>query len=186
MHFEESPLGGAFVISLDQREDDRGSFSRAYCIQEFESHGLKPVGVQCNMASNFRQGTLRGLHYQVPPAAEAKFFRCIRGANYHVIVDMRSDSSTYLKHFGIELSADNRLGLYIPELFAHGYQALTDGSEAFYMVSEYYTPGCERGLRHDDPALDIQWPQPVTTISDKDTAWPLLPGLPTTQVEVSR
>jgi dTDP-4-dehydrorhamnose 3,5-epimerase len=103
-----------------------------------------------------------------------------------VIVDMRSDSPTYLKHFGIELSADNRLGLYIPELFAHGYQALTDGSEAFYMVSEYYTPGCERGLRYDDPALDIQWPQPVTTISDKDTAWPLLPGLPTTQAEVSR
>ncbi len=186
MHFEESPLGGVFIILLDQKEDDRGFFSRAYCTQEFESRSLKPVGVQCNMASNFRQGTLRGLHYQVPPAAEAKFFRCIRGANYHVIVDMRPNSSTYLKHFGIELSAGNRLGLYIPELFAHGYQALTDASEAFYMVSEYYTPGCERGLRYDDPALDIQWPQPVTIISDKDTAWPLLPGPSTTQAEVSR
>lgn len=186
MIFKEAPLHGAFIISLDQREDDRGSFSRAYCTQEFEDHGLKPVGVQCNMASNFRQGTLRGLHYQVPPAAEAKFFRCIRGANYHVIVDMHPDSPTYLKHFGIQLSANNRLGLYIPELFAHGYQALTDDSEAFYMVSEYYTPGCERGLRYDDPALGIQWPQPVTTISEKDTVWPLLPGLPIIQAEVFR
>jgi dTDP-4-dehydrorhamnose 3,5-epimerase len=186
MIFEEAPLRGAFIISLDQREDDRGSFSRAYCTQEFENYGLKSVGVQCNMASNFHQGTLRGLHYQVPPAAEAKFFRCIRGANYHVIVDMRSDSPTYLEHFGIELSASNRLGLYVPELFAHGYQALTDGSEAFYMVSEVYTPGCERGLRYDDPTLGIRWPLPVTKISEKDTAWPLLPGLISTQAEVSR
>ncbi|WP_035984963.1 dTDP-4-dehydrorhamnose 3,5-epimerase [Leptolyngbya sp. KIOST-1] len=177
MIFNKTPLPGVLVISLDQRGDDRGFFARAYCAQEFESHGLKPVGVQCNMASNFSKGTLRGLHYQVPPAAEAKFFRCIRGANYHVVVDMRPDSSTYLEHFGVELSADNRLGLYIPEMFAHGYQALTDESEAFYMVSEYYTPGCERGLRYDDPTLNIQWPLPVTTISEKDTAWSLLPDL---------
>ncbi|PZO37023.1 MAG: dTDP-4-dehydrorhamnose 3,5-epimerase [Shackletoniella antarctica] len=177
MIFEEIPLRGVFTVSLDQRKDDRGFFSRAYCTQEFEDHGLKPVGIQCNLASNYLKGTLRGLHYQVQPAAEAKFFRCIQGANYHVIVDMRPDSPTYLNHYGIELSAENRLGLYVPELFAHGYQALTDDSEAFYMVSEYYTPGCERGLRHDDPALNIRWPLPVTTISEKDTAWPLLPGL---------
>ncbi len=186
MIFEETALAGAFVISLDRRGDDRGFFSRAYCTQEFQSQGLKPVGVQCNMAANVRVGTLRGLHYQVPPATEAKFFRCIGGANYHVIVDMRSDSPTYLQHFGIELSADNRLGLYVPELFAHGYQALTDCSEAFYMVSEVYTPGCERGLRFDDPALGIRWPLPVTIISEKDTTWPLLPGLISTQAEVSR
>lgn len=184
MIFEETPLAGAFVIALDRRDDDRGFFSRAFCTQEFVDHGLKPVGVQCNLAANYRQGTLRGLHYQVPPAAEAKFFRCIRGANHHVIVDMRPDSPTYLRHFGIELSADNRLGLYVPELFAHGYQALTDGSEAFYMVSEYYTPGCERGLRYDDPQLNIQWPLAVTTISAKDTEWPLLSTLEPTREEV--
>jgi len=185
MIFEEICLSGAFVVSLDKRGDDRGFFARAFCTKEFEQHGLKPVGVQCNLATNYLKGTLRGLHYQVPPASEAKFFRCIRGANYHVIVDMRPDSPTYLQHFGIELSADNRLGLYVPEMFAHGYQAMTDNSEAFYMVSEYYTPGCEQGLRYDDPVLGIQWPLPVTVISEKDTAWPLLPGLPTTQTEVS-
>lgn len=186
MIFEETSLKGAFVISLDKRSDDRGFFARAFCTQEFEHHGLKPVGVQCNLAANGRQGTLRGLHYQVPPATEAKFFRCIRGGNYHVIVDMRPESPTYLQHYGLELSADNRLGLYVPELFAHGYQALTNGSEAFYMVSEYYTPGCERGLRYDDPDLGIQWPLPVTTISDKDTAWPLLSDQSIPQAEVSR
>ena len=174
MIFEETHLSGAFVIALEKREDHRGFFSRAFCAKEFEDHGLKPVGVQCNLAGNFVKGTLRGMHYQVPPAAEAKLFRCINGANYHVIVDMRPDSPTYLQHFGIELSVENQLALYIPEMFAHGYQALTDGSQAFYMVSEFYTPGCERGLRYDDPSLNIQWPLPVTEVSEKDTAWPLL------------
>jgi dTDP-4-dehydrorhamnose 3,5-epimerase len=185
MIFDETPLAGAFVVSLDPREDDRGFFARAFCTQEFSEHGLKPVGVQCNLSTNHLKGTLRGLHYQVPPATEAKFFRCIRGANYHVIVDMRPNSPTYLQHVGVELSADNRLGLYVPEMFAHGYQALADHSEAFYMVSEYYTPGCERGLRYDDPTLNIVWPLPVTKISAKDTDWPLLSSLASTPEEVS-
>ncbi len=176
MIFEETRLSGAFLLSLEKREDERGFFSRAFCSKEFLEHGLKPVGIQCNLAANYLKGTLRGLHYQVPPAAEAKFFRCIHGANYHVIVDMRPDSPTYLEHIGVELSAGNRMGLYVPEMFAHGYQALTDDSEAFYMVSEYYTPGCEQGVRYDDPALNISWPLSVTTISAKDTEWPFLPS----------
>jgi dTDP-4-dehydrorhamnose 3,5-epimerase len=184
MIFEETRLPGAFLVGLEKREDDRGFFARAFCSQEFLDHGLKPVGVQCNLAVNYIKGTLRGLHYQVPPAAEAKFFRCIHGTNYHVIVDMRPDSATYLHHLGVELSSDNRLGLYIPEMFAHGYQALSDDSEAFYMVSEYYTPGCERGLRYDDPILNISWPLSVTTISPKDTQWPFLPSLNSTNNEV--
>jgi dTDP-4-dehydrorhamnose 3,5-epimerase len=177
MIFEETRLPGAFLVDLDRREDDRGFFSRAFCSAEFLGHGLKPVGMQCNLAVNYLKGTLRGLHYQISPATEAKFFRCIQGANYHVIVDMRPDSTTYLQHISMELSADNRLGLYVPEMFAHGYQALRDGSEAFYMVSECYTPGCERGLRYDDPTLNISWPLPVTMISSKDTEWPFLPFL---------
>ena len=172
MRFTETPLQGAFLTELDTIDDDRGFFARSYCSLEFEKQGLKPVTAQGNLSFNRAKGTLRGLHYQLPPAAEAKYFRCISGSNYHVIIDMRPASPTYLKHFGIELSAQNRLALYIPELFAHGYQALTDGSEALYFVSEFYTPGCERGLRYDDPAFNIHWPLPIGTISEKDASWP--------------
>jgi dTDP-4-dehydrorhamnose 3,5-epimerase len=174
MQFTETKLRGAFVVDLEQRSDQRGFFARTFCQKEFEAHNLSPVIAQCNLSFNEKAGTLRGLHYQRPPATEAKFIRCIRGAIYDVIVDMRSDSPTYLEYFGVELSADNHRALYIPDMFAHGYQALTDGAEALYQVSEFYTPGVEAGLRYDDPALGIDWPVPVTIISEKDQSWPLL------------
>lgn len=177
MIFHETPLAGAFLVDLDRKEDARGFFARAYCAREFEQHGLAPRMVQANMSSNHQRGTVRGMHYQVPPASEPKFIRCIRGAIWDVIVDMRPQSPTYRQHFGVELSADNRRAIYVPDLFAHGNQALTDGAELLYLVGEFYTPGCERGVRHDDPALGIRWPLPVSVISDKDRAWPLLPPL---------
>jgi dTDP-4-dehydrorhamnose 3,5-epimerase len=174
----ETPLKGAFIIDLEPRPDSRGFFARSFCAQEFAAHGLKSKVAQCNLSFNHRQGTLRGLHYQVAPATETKLIRCIQGAIYDVIVDMRPESPTYRQHFGIELTDQNRRALYVPEIFAHGYQALTDGAEVIYQVGEFYTPGYERGIRYDDPALQIAWPLSVSEISDKDLAWPLLEPMP--------
>ena len=173
MLFTETPLKGAFVIDLEHRNDHRGFFARTFCAKEFEDHGLKPTVAQCNLSYNHKKGTLRGMHYQTPPAAETKLIRCTQGAIYDVIIDMRPDSPTYLAHFGIELTAENRRALYVPEMFAHGYQALTDGAEVIYQVGEFYTPGYERGLRYNDPVFKIEWPLPVTEISEKDQSWPL-------------
>lgn len=173
MQFIETKLKGAYIIDLEPRGDSRGFFARTFCQQEFEAHGLNPNVVQCNLSFNAKKGTLRGLHYQRPPATEAKLIRCIRGAIYDVIVDMRPESPTYLQHVGVELSAENHRALYVPDLFAHGYQALTDGAEALYQVSEFYTPGVEGGLRYDDPVLGIDWPLPATEVSEKDQSWPL-------------
>lgn len=174
MIFTETELPGAFIIDVDVREDVRGGFARTFCQREFEAHGLKPEVAQCNLSYNHKAGTLRGMHYQLAPAAETKLVRATRGAILDVIVDLRPDSATYLRHVAVELSEGNRRALYVPELFAHGYQALTDGAEVTYQVGEFYTPGFERGLRFDDPALGIAWPLPVSAISDKDAAWPLL------------
>ncbi|MBD0346664.1 MAG: dTDP-4-dehydrorhamnose 3,5-epimerase [Coleofasciculus sp. Co-bin14] len=174
MLFTETKLKGAFIIDLENREDNRGFFARTFCAKEFEDHGLKPTVAQCNASFNHKKGTLRGMHYQVPPAAETKLIRCTRGAIYDVIVDMRPESPTYLSHIGVELSEDNRRALYVPELFAHGYLALTDAAEVTYQVGEFYTPGYERGLRYDDPILGIEWPTEITVISEKDAAWALL------------
>jgi dTDP-4-dehydrorhamnose 3,5-epimerase len=174
MIFERTSLAGAYIVELDRKHDDRGFFARAFCAREFEEHGLPQAMVQANVSLSYCRGTVRGMHYQVAPATEPKFVRCIRGAVWDVIVDMRPDSPTYLQHLGIELSAENRRALYVPDMFAHGNQALTDDAELFYLVGGFYTPGCERGLRHDDPALNIQWPLAVSVISDKDRAWPLL------------
>ncbi|MGB3519664.1 MAG: dTDP-4-dehydrorhamnose 3,5-epimerase [Elainellaceae cyanobacterium] len=174
MQFIETKLKGAYVIELEPRSDHRGFFARTFCQQEFEAHGLNPAVAQCNLSFNAKKGTLRGLHYQRPPATEAKLIRCIRGAIYDVIVDMRPDSPTYLQHVGVELSADNHRAFYVPDLFAHGYQALEDGSEALYQVSEFYTPGVEGGLRYDDPVLGIEWPLPAVEVSEKDQSWSLL------------
>lgn len=174
MRFTESPLRGAFVIDLEQRVDERGFFARTFCANEFEEHGLRPVVAQANLSYNHRSGTLRGMHYQLPPAAETKLVRCTRGAIYDVIVDLREDSPTHMQHFGVELTAENRRALYVPELFGHGYLTLTAEAEVEYQVSEFYTPGQERGMRHDDPALAIEWPVAIEVISDKDAAWPLL------------
>lgn len=176
MIFHETALGGAFVVEVERRGDERGFFARTFDVQEFAAHGLKPGVAQCNLSFNHRAGTLRGMHYQVPPAAETKLVRCTRGAVLDVIVDLRPGSPTYLQHVAVELSEDNRRALYVPELFAHGYQTLTDGAEVSYHVGEFYTPGFERGLRPDDPRLGIRWPLPVTVISEKDAAWPLLEG----------
>jgi dTDP-4-dehydrorhamnose 3,5-epimerase len=174
MIFHETKLPGAFIVELDKKLDDRGFFARAFCANEFQDHGMPGRFVQANMSFNHKKGTLRGMHYQVQPASEPKFIRCINGAIWDVIIDMRPESPTYLQHIGVELSAENRKAIYVPDMFAHGNQALTDGAELLYLVGEFYTPGCERGVRFDDPAIGIEWPLPVTVISDKDAKWPLL------------
>ncbi|MGF1480866.1 MAG: dTDP-4-dehydrorhamnose 3,5-epimerase [Cyanophyceae cyanobacterium] len=178
MQFIETKLKGAFMIDLEPKGDDRGFFARTFCVEEFKAHGLKPAVAQCNLSFNYKRGTLRGMHYQLAPAAEAKLVRCTQGAIYDVIVDMRPNSPTFLEHIGVELTAANRRALYVPEMFAHGYQALTDGAEVVYQVSQFYTPGYERGLRYDDPLLEIDWPLPVSEISAKDAAWALLERIP--------
>jgi dTDP-4-dehydrorhamnose 3,5-epimerase len=174
MIFTETKLKGAFILDLERREDNRGYFARAFCQKEFAEHGLKPVIAQANVAFNKRKGTLRGMHFQFPPAAETKLVRATRGAIVDIIVDLRPESPTYLQHISVELSADNARALYVPERFAHGYQALEDGTETSYMVGEFYTPGAEGGLSPTDPRLGLKWPLPTTEISDKDKAWKLL------------
>jgi dTDP-4-dehydrorhamnose 3,5-epimerase len=173
MIFTETKLKGAFIIDVELLADQRGAFARTFCAKDFEQQGLKPSVAQCNLSFNHQAGTLRGLHYQVSPAAETKLVRCTKGGIYDVIVDMRPESPTYRQHIGVELTAENRRALYVPELFAHGYQALSDGAEVIYQVGEFYTPGYERGLHYDDPAFGISWPLPVTVISEKDASWPL-------------
>lgn len=174
MIFTETPLLGAFLVDLEPRTDVRGFFARSFCAREFEAHGLKPVIAQANLSFNHRTGTLRGLHYQAPPAVETKLVRCTAGAIWDVIVDIRPGSPTFRKSFGVELSAVNRRALYVPEMFAHGYLTLSDGAEVVYSVGEFYTPGAEGGFRWNDPALAIDWPMPVAVISEKDAAWPLI------------
>jgi dTDP-4-dehydrorhamnose 3,5-epimerase len=174
MIFHETTLSGAFVVELDKKEDNRGFFARGFCAKEFAEHGLKPQFVQTNISYSHTKGTIRGMHYQVAPANETKFIRCIRGAIWDVIIDMRPESPTYLQHLGVELSAENRNAIYVPDMFAHGNQALTDGAELLYLVGDYYTPGFERGIRYNDPAIAIEWPMPVTIVSEKDANWPLL------------
>jgi dTDP-4-dehydrorhamnose 3,5-epimerase len=174
VRFTRTPLPGAYVIDLEAHEDDRGYFARAFCAREFGAHGIPMVVAQANLSHNAQSGTLRGLHYQVPPAAEAKLIRCLRGALYDVIVDVRPDSRTYLEWFGAELTADNGRAMYVPEGFAHGLVTLEDDTLAHYQASAFYSPAAERGIRYDDPALGITWPHPVRAISDKDRNWPLL------------
>lgn len=173
MIFTETKLAGAHIVDLEPRTDDRGFFARAFCANEFAAHNMKTSVVQANISFNHKKGTLRGMHYQVPPAAETKFIRCLRGGIYDVIIDMRPESPTFLQHIGVELTADNHRALYIPEMFAHGFQTLSDDTEVMYLVGEFYTPGYERGLRYDDPALGLEWPLPVSVISEKDATWPL-------------
>ena len=171
MKFEETKLKGAFIVDIEPHEDHRGFFSRAFCAEEFKAHGIDFMPVQANLSGSKKKGTLRGMHYQVAPANEAKFIRAIRGRIYDVVIDMREDSPTYLEHLAVELSADNYRAIFVPPMFAHGHQALQDDVEIFYLVGEYYTPGCERGLRYDDPRIGIEWPVEVSVISDKDLSW---------------
>src|SRR5215469_5008058 len=169
--FIETMLNGAFILDLDRREDDRGFFARAFCQNEFRDHGLKPVIAQANIAFNKYRGTLRGMHFQFPPHAETKLVRATRGAILDIIVDLRPESPTYLEHVAVELTADNHRALYVPERFAHGYQALADETETSYQVGEFYAPGSESGLSPFDRRLKLDWPLPVSVISPKDAAW---------------
>jgi dTDP-4-dehydrorhamnose 3,5-epimerase len=166
--FRETKLPGAFVIDLQKHEDERGFFARSWCRKEFEAHGLDPRTVQCNVSFNKVKGTLRGMHYQVAPYAEAKLVRCTRGAIYDVIIDLRRESATYKQHVSEVLSSNNYKSLFVPEGFAHGFQTLEDNSEVFYQMSEFYSAEHQRGLRYNDPAFGINWPTDVMVISDRD------------------
>ena len=175
MTFTETPLKGAFVIELEPRMDARGFFARTFCRRDFEENGLNPTIAQCNLSFNLKAGTVRGMHFQKGPASEAKLVRCVRGEIYDVIVDLRPHSSTYRSHFAVELNADNRRALFVPESFAHGFQTLVDRTEVEYQVSEFYTPDQLAGFRYDDPAFAVRWPLPVSVISDQDLQWPVFP-----------
>lgn len=180
MRFRETPVAGAYIVELEPREDGRGFFARAFSDEEFAAAGIVHPVRMANMTYTRHAGTVRGMHYQVPPAGEAKFIRCIRGAAFSAIVDMRPTSPTYRAWTGVELTADNRLALYIPESCAAGAQALADDTDMFYLVSAAYSPEHERGLRFDDPAIGIRWPLPATHVSAKDRAWPWLGSSPGT------
>jgi dTDP-4-dehydrorhamnose 3,5-epimerase len=172
MKFFETPLKGAYTIELEKRGDDRGFFARLFCEKEFMDAGLESRFVQINNSTSSKKGTLRGMHYQLPPDAEVKVVRAIKGALFDVIVDLRPDSPTFKQSFGAELSADNRRMMYVPRGFAHGFITLEDDTEAFYLVSATYAPGSERGLRYNDPSLGIKWPLAPTEMSEKDLNWP--------------
>ena len=172
MKFNPAPLAGAFTVDLEKRGDERGFFARLFCENEFAQAGLETRFVQINNSLSASKGTLRGLHYQLPPAAEVKVVRCVRGALWDVILDLRAGSPSFGKWFGAELSAENRTMMYVPRGFAHGFVTLTDDAEAIYLVSAEYSPDNERGVRYDDPAVGIEWPLAPAEISDKDRSWP--------------
>lgn len=172
MKFLKAPLEGARVIELERREDERGFLARLFCEREFAAAGLETRFVQINNSASLRKGIVRGLHYQVPPHAEVKVMRVIRGAIFDVIVDVRRDSPTFGRWFGAELTAANRLMMYAPRGFAHGFMSLTDDVEVIYMASSFYAPGSERGVRFDDPRVGISWPIPPREVTDKDRSWP--------------
>ncbi len=168
MIFTETPLPGAWLIDLEKRGDDRGFFARAFCVNEFGKHGLATQFVQVNNSLSAQKGTLRGMHYQLAPKGETKLVRCIRGALYDVLLDLRRDSPTFGKSFGAELTAENRRMMYVPKGFAHGFITLADDTEAFYFVDEFYAPDRERGVRWNDPRFKIAWPIAPVVLSDKD------------------
>jgi dTDP-4-dehydrorhamnose 3,5-epimerase len=169
--FIEIKLQGAFILDIEPREDERGFFARSWCEEEFKQHGLNPRLAQCNISFNEKRGTLRGMHYQVAPFAEAKLVRCTMGASYDVIIDLRPVSPTFKQWVSVELTAENRRAVYIPEGFAHGFQTLADNTEVFYQMTESYHPECARGLRWDDPTFGIVWPIEYPSISEKDSGF---------------
>ena len=173
MIFKETKLQGAFVIELEKKDDARGFFARAFCQNEFAQAGLQLPIIQVNVSSNFKKGTLRGMHFQAEPYGEVKLIRCTRGAIYDVIIDLRKGSPTHKQWFGVELTGNNYKMLYVPDKFAHGYLTLEDSSDLLYFHSQAYVAGYERGVRYDDPAFRIQWPSKVAEISKKDASWPL-------------
>jgi dTDP-4-dehydrorhamnose 3,5-epimerase len=173
MRFTELRLSGALLIEPDRRADERGWFARTWCREEFARRGLPDAWAQCSAAFNRRRGTLRGLHYQADPFPEAKLVRCTHGAVYDVIVDLRPDAPTFAQWVAVELSGENGRQLFVPPGFAHGYQTLTDGAELDYLISEAYRPELARGVRWDDPALAIAWPDcPERIVSERDRSFP--------------
>jgi len=172
MKFHRTTLEGARLIELEKRGDSRGFFARYFCQTEFRNDGLVDTFAQINTSLTAHKGTLRGMHYQLPPASEVKVVRCIRGSLYDVILDLRPDSPTFGRSFGAELNEENRLMMYVPKGFAHGFVTLTDDTEALYLVSDPYSPELERGIRFNDPKFNIEWPIVPSEVSDKDRGWP--------------
>lgn len=172
MIFTATALAGATLIGMERQEDARGYFARVYCEREFEAHGLPTRMVQSSVSVSRRAGTLRGMHYQAAPHEEDKLVQCLRGAIWDVIVDIRPESATYCRWLGVELSESNGRMLLVPKGFAHGHIALADDTTVCYQISQFYVPAAGRGARHDDPAFGIQWPVPVTEMSEKDRTWP--------------
>lgn len=174
MLFTETPIPGAWIIDIEPHADERGFFARTLSSEEFQRHGLRAMMIQQSISWNPYKGTLRGLHYQIPPYEEEKLVRVTRGAIFDVAVDVRHGSPAFGRWFGIELSADNRRQLYLPKGVAHGFQTTEDGTEVLYEMTVSYQPDAARGMRWDDPTLGIDWPLSVSHIAQKDQSWPLL------------
>lgn len=172
MKFIDTRFSGLCLIEPERLADDRGFFARTWCQREFSEHGLNPDLFQCNISFNKRRGTLRGMHHQAAPHAEAKLVRCTAGAIYDVVIDLRPESKTNKQWYAVELTAQNRKMLFIPEGFSHGFMTLADNTEVFYQMSTFYEPTCARGVRYNDPAFGIKWPLAVDVISDKDMQYP--------------
>lgn len=174
MIFTPTSIAGAFLVDLELREDQRGSFARAFCKREFAQAGIDFDIVQCNLAQTLKAGVVRGLHYQEPPAEERKLVRCIAGAIFDALVDVRPSSPTHRAVFHVRLDPVRRQALFVPAGVAHGYQSLEDKSEVLYMTDQYYAPGVERGVRYSDPRTAIPWPLPARDVAERDQQWPLL------------
>jgi dTDP-4-dehydrorhamnose 3,5-epimerase len=172
MIFNPTELPGAYIVDIEPHQDDRGFFARTWCQREFEQHGLKPNLAQCSISFNKRKGTLRGMHYQAAPHAEAKLIRCTAGAIFDVIIDLRPESPTFTRHIAVVLSAENHRMLYVPEGCAHGFQTLADNTEVFYQMSEFYAPEYARGVRWNDPLFAIAWPHDDRIIIERDQLYP--------------
>jgi dTDP-4-dehydrorhamnose 3,5-epimerase len=170
--FTETKLRGAFIIDIEPRLDERGFFARSYCQREFEMHGLVATNAQCNLAKNTNAGTLRGMHWRDRQSPEAKLVRVVQGAMLDVIIDLRAESPTYLQHVAVELTADNHRALYVPEMFAHGFQTLVDSTIVFYQMSEFYDPQFDRAARWNDPAFQIEWPIDNPIMNERDRSYP--------------
>lgn len=177
MIFYETTLKDARIVDLEKREDERGFFARSWCRREFAANGLNPALAQCSISFNPHRGTLRGMHYQAKPFEEAKLVRCTSGSLYDVIIDLRPDSPTFRKHLGVQLTAANRRMLYVPEGFAHGFLTLEDATEVFYQISEFYAPEAQRGVRWNDPAFAVKWPEEPRLMSARDRSFPDFQGV---------
>jgi len=172
MIFLPTALDGAFIVEQDRRHDDRGYFARTWCQREFEEMGLNTSLVQCSVSHSLRRQTLRGMHWQAPPHGEVKIVRCTRGVIWDVIIDLRPESPTYMRHVGIELSEESGRALYIPEGMAHGFLTLADNSDVFYQMSEFHQPAFARGVRWNDPAFEIEWPVRIPILHPRDATYP--------------